>query len=134
MSNHIPSIQIRINISIFNTFKITSKSLKIKNSNYRVFSLSLSRAGSVCLGNLKGTLQIFQISQKIFSREILKPWCPQILKFPTSRDPLLFSKFLNSEKCQNFLFKEILISNNCSNFKKKFQTFRIPTHKIFQSF
>ena len=91
---------------------------KTKNSKYRVFSLCPSRVGSVRLGNLIETLQIFQISQKIFSREILKSWCPQILKFPISRDPLLFSKFLNSEKCQNFLFKKIWISNNCSNFKK----------------
>ena len=88
MSNYTPSIQIHIKLTIYITYKITSV---ISNQNFptsSALSLLLSCMGSLCLGNLREKLQISQISRIVFSREIPKSWCPKILKFPTSRDPL----------------------------------------------
>ena len=45
---------------------------KIINPKYRVLSLFLSRMGSLCFENLREKLQISQISQMVFSREIPK--------------------------------------------------------------
>ena len=106
---------------IYNAYKVTTKSFKIRIPSIEC-SLSLSRVGSVRLGNFKETLQIFQISHDIFERNSEVVVSPNLQISNFRRSTFIFkispfriiSRFSTQE---NLDFQQLLQFQKKKNFK-----------------